>query len=478
MTVRSTLARLSSALAPPAKESVDLEFLPAADAVLGAPISPIYLRLMAAICALITAVIALACVARIDIYSIASARIQPMGRSKVIQPLERGKVIAIHVANGSLVKQGDVIVELDPTEFVADRSSAEAEWQAARAEITRRTAALMAAGLHEFVTAPEIHFGPETDDRTKAREQSVLIADLSKLRSQISAVRAHSNEITARRKALLATISSQTALVATLQKRVDMYESMVEKKFGSAASLIDAQQVLGTQATVLANQQGELMQTIPAIESLRKEEDLTWASFMAENTQAIAARQVRITELEQSLVKAVARVGYSKLLSPIAGTVQQLSITTVGQVVSPAEQLMIVVPENAQLEAEALVKNSEIGFVAVGQKAILKIDAFPFAQYGTITARISRVSGESIDSRMDGGFGSEESSGSRPSAGVDLVYPVTLALDRSTIEVDGRSINLLPGMTAKVEIRTGERRLIEYLSSHFRAVASEAAHER
>jgi hemolysin D len=138
---------------------------------------------------------------------------------------------------------------------------------------------------------------------------------------------------------------------------------------------------------------------------------------------------------------------------------------------------------------EALVSNVDIGFVRVGQAAAIKIDTFPFGIYGTIPGSVSRVSRDAVDARDAREALPTAAAAATPTeaAGAaatstpqtqNLVFPVTVLLDRTAMVVDGTSIALSPGMTCEIEIVTGKRRVIDYLLSPLRETSSQAIHER
>jgi hemolysin D len=172
-----------------------------------------------------------------------------------------------------------------------------------------------------------------------------------------------------------------------------------------------------------------------------------------------------------------------RLASPIDGVVYGVSVTTVGQVVGSGEEMMRVVPEAASLEIECYLANKDIGFVSAGQEAVVKIESFPFTRYGTLSATVMRVAGDAIpepDAR-------ETESTAHPAkdkmfAGAErtqnLMFPVTLLPERSTMLIDGSNVPLSPGMAVSVEIATGKRRILEYLFSPLVETASEAMKER
>ncbi|TQX84260.1 MULTISPECIES: HlyD family efflux transporter periplasmic adaptor subunit [Rhizobium] len=196
-----------------------------------------------------------------------------------------------------------------------------------------------------------------------------------------------------------------------------------------------------------------------------------------------ASRQV--DQLEQQLVKAETRREAMTIKSPIDGVVQTSAITTIGQVVSAGTELMRVVPKGAALEIEAYIPNSDIGFVSVGQEAVIKVEAFPFTRYGIISGHVTEVGTDAIpepDAQALEGQPAKELQSLIPIGNVqrvqNLVFPVTIRPDVSTINVDGKTLPLSSGMATTVEIKTGKRRILEYLFSPLAAITSEAMQER
>jgi hemolysin D len=170
---------------------------------------------------------------------------------------------------------------------------------------------------------------------------------------------------------------------------------------------------------------------------------------------------MKAASLAQEVVKAGQRTELQRLVSPIDGVVQQLAVHTIGGVVTPAQQLMVVVPQDHPVEVEAQVENNDVGFVKEGQPVEIKVETFPFTLYGTIPGKVVSVSDDAA-----------------PIEKVGLVYPARVSLDRATIQVEGREVKLSPGMAVTVEIKTGQRRLIEFFLSPLLKSIQETARER
>ena len=190
----------------------------------------------------------------------------------------------------------------------------------------------------------------------------------------------------------------------------------------------------------------------------------------------------------QDLVKAKSKNERTRLRAPVAGVVEQLAVTTIGQVVSSGQSLMTIVPPDAPLEIEAMILNKDIGFVREGQEAVIKVEAFPFTRYGTIDGKVINVSPDAVDLRNAPNL-SEAAAAVRPQSGApsapnsgqggpELAFPATIAPSRHSLAIEGKDVKLSPGMSVTVEIKTGTRRILSYFLSPLREMVSQAAHER
>ena len=443
--------------------------------LLTTPVSPVRLRLVVAICALLSIALLTAWVAKVDIYAVAPARLQPTGGSNVIQPLETSRVRAVHVRNGASVRAGDLLIELDSTMTAADRDRYAAQIGILDADIARRSAEMAAArNPHETPAADTIVFDARLDAATRGLERKALLANLAHLRSSLSLLDARIAENRAQQQALQSTLGEQEQLAKILQQRVGLRQAALTDGRGSTESVLDAQKDLGNVLISIASLRGERFKADVAIGSITKQKEDVIARFIADDGEAELTAQAKRAEVAQSLLKALARDGYTRLVAPMAGTVQELDVTSAGQVVVAGQKLMTVVSDGESMEAQALVSNRDIGFVEQGQRAVLKLDSFPYTRYGTLSGKVSLVSRDAVSSPLAAGTVSE----AHQLQVQNLVYPITIALDRSTMSVDGRTVRLIPGMSATVEIRTGKRRVIDYLLSPFREVASGGLHER
>jgi hemolysin D len=170
------------------------------------------------------------------------------------------------------------------------------------------------------------------------------------------------------------------------------------------------------------------------------------------------------------------------LRAPIDGTVQQLAIHTVGGVVTPAQALMTIVPADSHLEIEAMVLNRDIGFVEPGQTSEIKIDTFNFTRYGLLFGQVLDLSHDAVLREKPGNKAEAKTTGafadSSEPQGQELLYVARVSMDRNWMQIENKRVNLEPGMAVTVEIKTGTRRIIEYVLSPLLRYKQESLRER
>jgi hemolysin D len=171
------------------------------------------------------------------------------------------------------------------------------------------------------------------------------------------------------------------------------------------------------------------------------------------------------------------------LTAPVDGTIQQLAVHTIGGVVTPAQALLVIVPADSHLEIEAMVPNRDVGFVHAGEAAAIKIDTFNFTRYGLLHGKVLTVSRDAIardrpqDKTAEAPATGAVGDSSEPK-GEELVYAARVSLDRTQMQVEGKPVALSPGMAVTVEIKTGSRRVIDYLLSPLLRYQQDSLRER
>jgi len=429
------------------------EFLPAMLEVQQSPPSPIGRAILWTIMAVFTSAVLWATFGRIDIVATAQGKIIPSGYSKVIQPYEAGVIAAIHVQDGQVVRKGDVLIELDPTQNRADHDRASNEYRAARVEAGRLRALI--AGKSTFEPPAD------ADPQYVALHRQLLVDQLAEYQAKVAAAQ---HLIDQRRAALEQTRENIVRLEATVPmetERAEAYKRLLEHDAVTKMDFLQAEGQRIDKVQELAGQRNKVKQDQSAL----AEADTNYRAMVLEFQQAkqveLSTTETKASSLVQDVTKAGQKADLQRLTTPIDGVVQQLAVHTVGGVVNPAQQLLIVVSQDHPVEVEAQLENKDVGFVREGQPVEIKVETFPFTLYGTIPGRVLTVSDDAA-----------------PIEKVGLVYPSRVSMDRGTIQVEGKQVNLTPGMAVTVEIKTGQRRVIEYLLSPLLKSVNESLRER
>jgi hemolysin D len=180
-------------------------------------------------------------------------------------------------------------------------------------------------------------------------------------------------------------------------------------------------------------------------------------------------------------VKARSELSNTLLRAPVDGVVERLAIHTIGGVVSPAQPLLVVVPDHGGLMVEAQLANRDVGFVHPGQEVALKVETYDYTRYGFLHGKVLEVSRDTVADTNPGP--TRESA--EPPGGISLsqvatspTYQARIAIDRSAILINGQARALIPGMAVTAEIRTGRRTILEYLVSPISKKIQESLHER
>ena len=458
----------------------DKEFLPAALEILETPASPAGRAVAGTIMLFALIALAWATFSQIDIITTAQGKVVPTGRTKQIQPFETGVVHAIHVQDGQSVRAGEVLVELDPTINAAERDKAFKDLIAARLDVARIRAAL-AGGDSSAFTPPE---GATHSQIVMTR--TFLASQIEEFRAKLGNLDRQIAQNQSSQLAIRATIEKLEATIPLIQERESARRFLSEHQEHARLSYLQDKQDLLEHEEDLKVQKAKRAESEAMIAALEEQRNQAIAEFLRTNYNDLAQASQKAASLEETHAEAEKRAKLQTLASPVDGTVQQLAIHTVGGVVTPAQQLMVIVPAESRLEIEAMVPNRDIGFVQPGQEAEIKIDTFNFTRYGFLTGKVLNISQDAIvrerpaDAKANDAsksLGGALSDTSEPQ-GQELVYAAHLVLDRTTMQVEGRTVSLAPGMAVTAEIKTGQRRVIEYLLSPLMRYQHESMQER
>lgn len=431
------------------------EFLPAALEIIETPASPLarfglWLLIGGVGVALLWAVIG-----KLDVVVTAPGRITTANRVKIIQPTELGVVRAIRIADGQHVEAGQVLFELDPTAAGADDAQARTGLMAAQIDRARSRALLSylegrgasfvaPAGISTELASIQRNLVATQIQEYEAR-RVILIRQRAEHAAELAGAGAESQKLRETLPLLGEQIAAREKLVAKgYYPKLRMYELQEQK--------IERTRDLDVQAAAAAKARASIAGINAQLAQLRSELARSSVKDLAEaqDNSDLRRNEIAKTNLHNRQMH---------MVSPVNGTVQQLAVHTLGGVVQPAETLLVIVPDNSQLVIDAKIPNREAGFVRTGQQVRVKVDAFPFTDYGTLNGVLETVSGDAIEDEKLG-----------------LVYNARIRLNSTPAQ--RRDMKLSPGMAITAEIKTARRRIIRYLLSPISSRLDEAGRER
>lgn len=464
---------------PPARRRAhEVAFLPAALEVVETPPSPIGRAISGLLVLVFVVAIVWASLSKIDIIAVAQGKIIPSGSSKTIQPLESGIVRAIHVKDGQVVKAGEMLIELDSTVSVAERTRTEADLLAARLDVARLHALLSDAPDPLALFNPPDSAAPAL----VAAQRHLLAGEVAERRAKAAAIDNQRMQKEKEVATIAANIAKIEATLPILRQRFDIRRALMEKDLGSKLLYLQEQGELVAGENELLIQKSRHEEAVAALGAITATRDQVEAEFRRKTADELSKAEQRVAALTQDLVKSTQRTRERSLIAPIDGVVQQLAVHTIGGIVTPAQPLLVLVPTDSRLEILAMVPNQDIGFVEVGQRAAIKVRTFDFTKYGLLEGVVESVSMDAIkpDPTRDipDGRTPDSMMPGPQAAAQDPVYAARLSLDRSQIKVGDKVMNLTPGMAVTVEIMTGERTIISYLLSPLSRHGQESMRER
>ena len=474
MTLLKQSWRLQNEQDAGAKPQLDHEFLPAALEIMEKPPSPGLRWLVLSLCALFAITLLWACLGKVDVIATASGKVVPSGNVKLIQPIEIGFVRAIHVRTGEHVAAGQLLVELDPTLTGADEAAAEKSLLTTEVIGARDTALL--AHVHgrsaKFV-APR---GTSLETaRTQAEFVRTAIAEYEGERSSLSEQRHGQQAVLAGARAEIAKLELTLPLV---EKQMTARGELASKGYYSKLKLMEYEQLRLEHVQNIAVQEANAAKARAAIADIDAQLARLRGTFGKAAFSELSEAQEKSGIAREEVTKHARRKQYQQLRSPVSGTVQQLAISTVGGVVQPAQTLMVIVPDDARVVVEANILNRDIGFVREGQPVRVKLEAFPFTDYGVVPGVVESISRDAIElpsQPISAGGRAQETPRGQPQG---LVYSARIRLLRRTIRVGQRDQFIGPGLAVQAEIKTGHRRIIQYLLSPIARTLDEAGRER
>ncbi|MBI1732835.1 MAG: HlyD family type I secretion periplasmic adaptor subunit [Gammaproteobacteria bacterium] len=442
--------------------SLETDFLPAALEIERVP-PPVAVRAtLWLILWLFCCALAWAIIGRVDIVAVAPGRIVPSGRVKVVQPFEAGIVREILVHEGKEVRAGQPLLRLDPTLPAADLGNLRGQQAALVAEQGRlrqvlaeidsdgadtATPALIAGGTRATFSTP-LH-----QERIRAAADAIL-AEQTALENDL---RARGSE----RRAAADQVVRLDSTVPLITERAAALQAMADRNLVPRMQWLEVEELRVAQfkqRDAEANRVAMLDADIAALEQRLRGRRQEVRSRLLEELARVERERAA---LRQEEIKASRRLAWQTLTAPVSGTVHGLAVHTTGGVVTPAQELLRIVPDDAVLEVEVWVRNQDIGFVRPGSRAVIKIEAFPFTKYGVIQGDVIGVAADAV-----------------PHEQLGPVFPARVHMASASLDVDGKPVRLAPGMAVAVEVNLGQRRIIEFLLGPLLRYRGEGLRER
>lgn len=419
---------------------------------------------------------------KIDIMATATGSLIPEGQTWVVQASVAGSVSRYHVHEGAEVSAGQLLMSLDDTDSKAGREAIEAQLKETQNNQARIAATLAILTVDSAVPPKDrVKTGDLNNPGSVAHPLLARLtpAQRSRLRAQIAAYQAQQQDLEYNRQA-------KTHLLGQTRMQIEKYEKVLPllEEQGQALKIL-MEKALGARQQWLQLEQQiiEARQELHISRIKAKELQAETARLEAQKNQlrestreALLDQQQqnaeRIQVLTQDRIKAARNLKQHRILAPIDGTVQELRVHTEGAVVTPAQTLLRLVPKDTALQANIQLLNKDIGYVSVGQEVEVKVDTYPFTRYGVITGTLIRID---RDTSQNPGNATPLAD---PAQAAALQYQARIHLNEQHLTRNGKTYPLGPGMTVTAEIRTGERRIIDFLFAPILEHLDEGLRER
>ncbi|MBH5326246.1 HlyD family type I secretion periplasmic adaptor subunit [Salmonella enterica] len=447
----------------PAREKDENEFLPAHLELIETPVSKLPRLVAYLIMVFLVVAIILSVLGKVEIVATANGKLALSGRSKEIKPIENSIVKDILVTEGELVKRGQVLLMLSALGAEADTLKTQSSLLQAKLEQVRYQILNESIELNRL---PELKLSDDPQFKNISEFEISRLTSLVKEQFSTWQNQKYHKELNldkkrAERLTILTRINRYEKLSRFEKSRLDDFKNLLQKRAIPKHTVLDQENRYLEAENELHVYKSQLEQVDSEILLAKEEYKFVTQIFKNEILDKIRQTTDNIKLLTLELEKNEERQQASVIRSPVSGKVQQLKVHTKGGVVTTAETLMVIVPENDTLEITALVQNKDIGFINVGQNAIIKVEAFPYTRYGYLTGKVKNINLDAIEDSKSG-----------------LVFNVIICIEENNLSAANRNIPLSSGMAVTAEIKTGMRSVISYLLSPLEESVMESLRER
>ncbi len=441
-----------------------LNFLPSALQIQEHPPHPVARVMMWILVSIIVFTLLWACIGKMDVIVTAQGKIVPQAQVKIIQPLEKGIVKAIYVKDGQLVMKEELLLELDQSVTQTDIENLAHQLKVAQLMLAQHQTVYNLLTSHEFIEMRfdevliQSHGFSEMEQESLKqlvwRKWQVYVAEINRLEANVNVAKAELNAAQEQIKML-------TQTVPIIREQNKMYHALHQSDFASKAEYLQSQKDLIEKEQLLAQSNATYAQLQANLASHISELKRVKADYFAQSLESIEMAKKDVNILSKELTKYELMQREQSLKAPITGYIHNLAVHTLGAVVTSAQMLMQIIPKASPLEVNATIPNKDIGYLHEGQKVRIKVDTYPFTEYGFLTGKILEITDDAIEDERLG-----------------LVFKIMVSLDQNTLQKGNSSFAIRPGMSVIVEVKTHERRIIEYFLSPLVKAFKESLHER
>lgn len=435
----------------------ETEFLPAILEVTETPPSPVGRLVMWSILALLAAGIIWAFVGHINEVAVAHGKVIPAGQVKTIQVKNKGVIKEIRVKDGDTVKEGDVLVVLDPTSAGADYDNLKK-----RAAYYKLDIARLNAELEDKSFAPEAD--PDLESHDLEAERALYQSRTGQHRAEREAAQMTIEQKVAALRSEQTTYDKFAGGLAIAQEKESRLTELVQENAIAEFQLLDQQsqrlqyeKSTQSQADIVTKAQAEVAEAQQKLANVD-------AAYKKDVMTALVDARKQYYSIEEEIKKADENNRLATVVAPCDGRVYNLAVHTEGGVVSDGQGLMMIVPDDVPLEFEVYADNKDIGFIKEGQEAEVKVDTFNFQKFGVVKAAVDEISADAVDDQKD--------------VERNKKYRLTMKITDDNINIFGQKADLTPGMSVNAEIKIREKRIIDFFMDPFRRYTSEALRER
>lgn len=422
------------------QDRTEIEFLPDADAIERDPLPP-YLRMTIWLLVGALAVFLLwAALSSVEKVVVAHGRLVTPQPNIVVQPLDTSIVQRIEVRPGQTVKKGDLLATLDPTFAQADDTQLRVRLLSLETQVRRLETELNGGAGAAGALDPDAAL----QARLASERQANYDAQRKKLDENIARLQASIDTNRRDEQALLERVKSLREIEA-------MQQSLIESNYGARMHLLEARDrrlEVERQANLARNRDTEMSRELAALQAERAAFAKGWRQKALEDL--LSATRER-DSLREQLAKAEKRRELVQLRAPADAVVLEVGKHSQGSVAQAAEQMFVLVPLNAPLEAEVEIDSLDVGQLKQGDPVHLKFSPFPFQKHGALDGRIRTISQDSFKREQV-----------KPGEGTDAYYLARVSF-QGRLRNMPEGVRLLPGMTVSAEIVVGKRSVLSYL---------------